>query len=96
MRRLLAGGYEVRVLDNDFRGKIETLKDIEKDLEFIQGDIRDPDIVQKACQGMDAVCHLAYINGTEFFYSMPTLVLDVGVIMDECMKRQAIYRLARG
>ncbi len=91
VRRLLAGGYEVRVLDNDFRGKIGTLKDIEKDLEFVQGDIRDPEIVQKACQGIDAVCHLAYINGTEFFYSMPTLVLDVGVrgminIIDACLK----------
>jgi nucleoside-diphosphate-sugar epimerase len=29
--------------------------------------------------GIDEVYHLAFINGTEFFYSKPDLVLDVGV-----------------
>src|SRR5688572_13431573 len=28
---------------------------------------------------MDSVAHLAYVNGTEFFYSKPDLVLDVAV-----------------
>ena len=28
---------------------------------------------------MDVVCHLAFINGTEFFYTKPELVLDVAV-----------------
>jgi len=28
---------------------------------------------------MDEVHHLAFVNGTEFFYSQPELVLDVGV-----------------
>jgi len=27
----------------------------------------------------DAVCHLAAVNGTEFFYSRPDLVLEVAV-----------------
>ena len=31
------------------------------------------------CEGVDAVCHLAFINGTEFFYTKPELVLDVAV-----------------
>src|SRR4029078_120258 len=29
--------------------------------------------------GIDEVHHLAFVNGTEFFYSEPDLVLDVGV-----------------
>ena len=28
---------------------------------------------------MDAVIHLAYVNGTKFFYKNPTLVLDVAI-----------------
>ena len=35
--------------------------------------------VDRACEGIDCVCHLAFINGTEFFYSKPDLVLDVAV-----------------
>jgi nucleoside-diphosphate-sugar epimerase len=33
----------------------------------------------RAVRGMDEVHHLAFVNGTEFFYSAPELVLDVGV-----------------
>ena len=40
---------------------------------------------------MDEVHHLAFVNGTEFFYSQPELVLDVGVrgminVIDACRK----------
>ena len=43
-------------------------------------------------QGMDEVHHLAFVNGTEFFYSQPELVLDVGVhgmvnVIDACRKQ---------
>ncbi len=77
--RLVHDGYRVRVMDNNSRGKINRLKEVDGDFEFIEGDIRDADKVRKACQGMDSVCHLAYINGTEFFYSMPELVLEIAV-----------------
>ena len=41
-----------------------------------------------AAQGMDEVHHLAFVNGTEFFYSQPDLVLDVGVHgHDQCDRR---------
>jgi nucleoside-diphosphate-sugar epimerase len=36
-------------------------------------------VVDRACQDIEVVCHLAFINGTEFFYSKPDLVLDVAV-----------------
>jgi nucleoside-diphosphate-sugar epimerase len=78
-RRLIEDGFNVRVLDDNSRGSLRRLNGLEDDYEFIRGDIRDPDSVSKACYGMDGVCHLAYVNGTEFFYSRPELVLDVGV-----------------
>ncbi len=41
---------------------------------------------------MDEVHHLAFVNGTEFFYNAPDLVLDVGVrgminVIDACRKQ---------
>src|SRR5262249_18729411 len=58
---------------------------------YVEGDIRNRDDVLAATAGVDAVCHLAFVNGTEFFYSRPDLVLDVAVkgmsnILDACMK----------
>jgi nucleoside-diphosphate-sugar epimerase len=53
------------------------------------GDIRDPAAVARAVKGVQEVHHLAFVNGTEFFYSAPELVLDVGVkgminVIDAC------------
>ena len=47
-------------------------------LVHVRGDVRDAHAVSAAARGMDAVCHLAFINGTEFFYEKPELVLEVG------------------
>ncbi len=46
---------------------------------MITGDIRDATTVVRAARGVSAIVHLAYINGTEFFYSRPELVLEVAV-----------------
>ena len=91
VKALVRGGHKVRVLDDNSRGRPRRLADVEKDIEFIAGDIRDAGAVERAAQGMDEVHHLAFVNGTEFFYSMPELVLDVGVrgmvnVIDACRK----------
>jgi nucleoside-diphosphate-sugar epimerase len=86
---LVKAGTRVRVLDDNSRGAPRRLTEVEKDIEFIAGDIRDAAAVDKAARGMDEVHHLAFVNGTEFFYSQPDLVLDVGVrgminVIDAC------------
>jgi nucleoside-diphosphate-sugar epimerase len=91
VKRLVKEGYKVRVLDNDIRGAAERLKDISDKIELVKADIRDPESVRKACKGIDSVIHLAFINGTEYFYKMPELVLEVGVkgivnVIDGCIK----------
>lgn len=90
-RRLIKENNPVRVLDNESRGKISRLKDLDGKFEFISGDIRNPDIVRRACHGVSSVIHLASVNGTELFYSSPDLVLDVGVrgiinVVDACIQ----------
>jgi nucleoside-diphosphate-sugar epimerase len=90
VHRLVQNGHRVRVLDNESRGTCRRLNDIAGDFEFVGADIRDATAVKRAVKGVDAVCHFAFINGTEFFYSKPDLVLDVGVkgmvnLLDACM-----------
>lgn len=89
VKALVKAGARVRVLDDNSRGRPRRLADVEKDIEFVGGDIRDAETVARATQGMDEVHHLAYVNGTEFFYTQPDLVLDVGVrgminVIDAC------------
>jgi nucleoside-diphosphate-sugar epimerase len=89
VKALLRDGHSVRVLDDNSRGAPRRLKEVANDIEFIAGDIRDSALVQRAVRGVDEVNHLAFVNGTEFFYSAPELVLDVGVkgmvnVIDAC------------
>lgn len=91
VRALMISGHRVRILDNNLRGKPRRLGDVLSDVEMIEADIRDGDAVADACRDIDTVAHLAFINGTETFYSHPGLVLDVGVrgmlaVLDGCAK----------
>ncbi len=88
---LVNKGYRVRVMDNDSRGSVKRLKDIEGEFEIVFADIRDAEATASAVKGVDSVCHLAFVNGTEFFYTRPELVLEVGVkgmvnVLDACLK----------
>lgn len=79
VKRLVAGGHHVRVFDDNSRGRASRLEDLEGRYEYVEGDIRDPAAVDRACDGIEVVCHLAFVNGTELFYSKPDLVLDVAL-----------------
>lgn len=79
VKRLVKLGYDTTVFDNNFRGSLDRLGDVQDDIKFIEGDIRSADDVSNAIQGFDTVFHLAFINGTKYFYEKPELVLDVGV-----------------
>jgi nucleoside-diphosphate-sugar epimerase len=92
VRQLLKAGKQVRVFDNNFRGSHRRLADFARDVEFIQGDIRDAESIADAANGVDEVHHLAFVNGTSYFYEVPELVLDVGVrgminVIDACRRR---------
>jgi len=91
VRRLVHEGHRVRVFDNNSRGRAHRLADVAGQFEFVEADIRDASAVEQAIRGVDSVLHLAFVNGTEFFYSRPELVLDVGVkgmvnVLDACVK----------
>lgn len=93
VRELLAGGAIVRSFDNNSRGAPSKLGAAIRHVELVEGDIRDAGAVACAVRGVDCVCHLAYVNGTEFFYTRPAEILEVAVkgmmnVLDACVQEE--------
>ncbi len=59
---LVNAGDEVRVLDNLSTGRKENLSASSSKIEFMEGDICDPQCAKKAVQGVDAVFHIAALR----------------------------------
>jgi dTDP-glucose 4,6-dehydratase/UDP-glucose 4-epimerase len=72
---LVAAGEDVRIIDNGSRGTAELPPEVEP----LDGDVRDADAVRAACRGVEAVAHLAAVQGTRNFYEIPDVVLDVNL-----------------
>ena len=72
---LAADGHEVAALDNGFRDSGVRPGGVRS----IEADVRDAGAVRDACRGVDAVAHLAAIQGTANFYAIPDRVLDVNL-----------------
>ena len=92
-RLLVSKGHNVKIFDNNSRGNIRKIKDIRNKIKFINGDIRNKETLNKALKNIDAVVHLAYINGTKYFYSKPVLILDVAIkgilnVIEGCIKNK--------
>ena len=88
---LVNKGHNVKIFDNNFRGSVQKIKDFKKKIKFIKGDIRNKKSLNKALKNTDAVIHLAYVNGTKYFYSKPVLVLDIAIkgilnVIEGCIK----------
>jgi len=58
---LIEHNHDVIVYDNLFRGKIKNIEDHIKQnrIKFIEGDIRDYDLLEKSCRESEMVYHLA-------------------------------------
>jgi nucleoside-diphosphate-sugar epimerase len=73
-RRLIGDGHEVVVFDNLINSPRDQVPD---GVEFVEGDVRDLDVLTVACQGADVVFHQAAIR------SVPRS-LDEPVLVHEC------------
>src|SRR5215203_5138811 len=54
---LVAGGHEVRVLDNFSTGDPDNLIDNRERVEVFEGDLTDPEAVRHAVRGVEVVFH---------------------------------------
>lgn len=69
----------VTVLDNLNTGKIENLKNVKKDIDFVQGDIRDSKLLEKICGDVDGVFHEAALASVQDSFSKQDEYHDVNV-----------------
>lgn len=81
---LVRAGNKVRafVLYNSFNtwGWLDTLpKDILREIEIFQGDIRDPHGIKEAMKGCDEVFHLAALIAIPFSYHSPDTYVDTNI-----------------
>ena len=78
-KRLVEDGHSVVVIDSLLRGnKLE--KDTFSKITFIQGDVRDYELVLNASKGCDLIFHLAAVLGVDIVADNPVETMDVEVI----------------
>jgi len=98
---LLEAGYEVRVYDNLSNSSEESLKRVEeitgKNLEFIEGDIRDEELVCQSLEGIDAVIHFAGLKAVGESVEKPLEYYDNNVngtvTLLKAMQAQKVHRI---
>ncbi|MDD5424666.1 MAG: SDR family oxidoreductase [Candidatus Omnitrophica bacterium] len=71
---------KVKVLDNLSSGNKENLKAIRNDIEFIEGDIRDIEVLKNAFRGCDYVIHQAALRSVPKSMTDPALYDEVNVM----------------
>lgn len=99
VRRLVAMGEAVRILDNFSFGKRENLRGLEDEVEVVAGDLLHQTELQKAMKGVEVVFHQAAIRSVPFSIENPSLVnrinvegtLNVLVAAREAGVRRVVY-----
>lgn len=92
-KHLVKEKNRVIVFDNNSRGKSRRLIEVKNKIKFIKGDIRNKKKLLSIKGKVDTVIHLAYVNGTKFFYKKPFEILDIAVnglinVLDFCKKKK--------
>ena len=75
--RLVAEGHAVRVLDNLSSGKRENLPE---GVDFLEGDLRDVDALEKAVADVEFVLHKAAIASVQVSVEQPLLEQEVNLV----------------
>ncbi len=79
VRTLAAQGRDVRILDNFSTGRRENLEDLKKDVEIMEGDIRNPADVRAAVRGVCCIFHFAALPSVVRSVEDPLETHDVNV-----------------
>ncbi len=76
---LIAEGHSVRIIDNLATGYKSNIEGIQYKAEFLDGDIRDIEIVMDAVSGVDAVVHLAALPAVVQSIENPLSTFDANI-----------------
>ena len=80
VEELVKRGHSVRVLDNFSTGKRENLTPFLKQIELIEGDIRDEEICRRAVDGIDYVLHQAAMPSVPRSLAEPIITSEVNIM----------------
>ncbi len=91
----LNAGYEVKILDNLRTGDIQNLERIKDKISFIEGDIRDVDLVSSLIDESTSVIHLAALISVPESIENPNLAHDINVtgmhtVLDAVRRKKAV------
>jgi len=76
---LIKQGGEVRILDNFSTGKRENIEPLQGHCQVLEGDIRDPEVVDRAMRGVDYVIHQAALASVPRSVHDPVSTNEVNV-----------------
>jgi UDP-glucose 4-epimerase len=79
VEQLVKQGKKVRVLDNLLTGKRANLEAFLRDVEFIEGDLRDMEAVRRAVNGVEFILHLGALPSVPRSVSEPQLAHDINI-----------------
>jgi nucleoside-diphosphate-sugar epimerase len=78
-RHILAQGHDVVIVDNLATGKRDNLTDIQEQITFLEGDIRDRALMDRAIDGCAAIFHQAALGSVPRSIDDPITSHDVNV-----------------
>ena len=76
---LVKNGEKVRVLDNLSSGSLENISAFRKDVEFIEGDIRDRELLRRITAGVEGIFHEAALVSVPESMKQPALNHEINV-----------------
>lgn len=79
VEELIRREHKVTVLDNFLTGKQENVESYLNDIEFIEGDIRNLDTCNRACEGVDYVLHQAALPSVPRSVEDPSLTSEINI-----------------
>lgn len=79
VEELLKRGLRVKVLDNFLTGKRENINSLVKEIELIEGDIRNKETCREAVENVDCVFHLAALPSVPRSIEDPLLANEINV-----------------
>ncbi len=87
VEELVKEGYDIVVVDNLSRGKIENLNSVIKGVKLIQGDITNLDLINDIVRKVDVVYHLAALSRVIPSIQNPELCFKSNVVGTEIIAR---------
>ena len=96
VQRLVHDKHNVIVIDNLLRGN-KIPAHVQDSITFVEGDVRDLNVVMNAMEGIDLVYHFAAVLGVDVVADFPVETMDVEVVgtrnVIESMHKHGVKKL---